>query len=91
MWRPEWEQYIRIINDKVVPSLGCTEPISTAYATALAVELLNRTPEQITVLVSGNLMKNGMGVGVRVPAWWACRSRRPSVLSGAIPKPDWKY
>ncbi|GAA4651079.1 L-serine ammonia-lyase, iron-sulfur-dependent, subunit alpha [Kistimonas scapharcae] len=64
MWRPEWEQYIRIINDKVVPSLGCTEPISTAYATALAVELLNRTPEQLTVLVSGNLMKNGMGVGV---------------------------
>ena len=64
MWRTEWEQYIRIINDKVVPSLGCTEPISTAYATALAVELLNRTPEQLTVLVSGNLMKNGMGVGV---------------------------
>lgn len=63
-WRPEWEQYIQILQDNVIPSLGCTEPISTAYATALAVELLNELPDQIQVYVSGNLMKNGMGVGV---------------------------
>lgn len=64
MWCPEWEQYIRIIKDKVIPSLGCTEPISTAYAAAMATDILNQSPESIQVLVSGNLMKNGMGVGV---------------------------
>lgn len=61
---PEWEQYIQIIQANVIPSLGCTEPISTAYATALATQLLNEQPERIQVYVSGNLMKNGMGVGV---------------------------
>ncbi|MEI7614228.1 MAG: L-serine ammonia-lyase, iron-sulfur-dependent, subunit alpha [Betaproteobacteria bacterium] len=61
---PLWADYIALIKREVVPALGCTEPISVALAAANCRELLGRVPERIEVLVSGNLFKNGMGVGV---------------------------
>ncbi len=61
---PLWADYIALIKREVVPALGCTEPISVALAAAHCRELLGRIPERIDVLVSGNLFKNGMGVGV---------------------------
>ena len=64
MWRPEWDGFIAIINDRVKPALGCTEPVSTALAAAHATRLLGRRPERLDILVSGNLLKNGMGVGI---------------------------
>ena len=64
MWRPEWDGFVAIINDRVKPALGCTEPVSTALAAAHATRLLGRQPERLDILVSGNLLKNGMGVGI---------------------------
>ncbi|CAM3770248.1 serine dehydratase subunit alpha family protein [Parendozoicomonas haliclonae] len=64
MWRAEWDAYIALINKKVKPALGCTEPVSTALAAAYATQLLGHTPDRLEILVSGNLMKNGMGVGI---------------------------
>ena len=64
MWRPEWDGFIAIINDRVKLALGCTEPVSTALAAAHATKLLGCTPERLDILVSGNLLKNGMGVGI---------------------------
>ena len=64
MTKPEWSDYIALLNREVVPALGCTEPITISLATARAVQELGAAPERITVLVSGNLLKNGMGVGV---------------------------
>ena len=64
MWRPEWDGFVAIINDRVKPALGCTEPVSTALAAAHAACLLGRQPERLDILVSGNLLKNGMGVGI---------------------------
>ena len=64
MWRPEWDGFVAIINDRVKPALGCTEPVSTALAAAHATRLLGRQPERMNILVSGNLLKNGMGVGI---------------------------
>ena len=64
MWRPEWDGYVAIINDRVKPALGCTEPVSTALAAAYATQLLGTQPERLDILVSGNLLKNGMGVGI---------------------------
>lgn len=49
---------------EIVPALGCTEPIAIALAAAKGVEVLGVFPERIEVAVSGNLLKNGMGVGV---------------------------
>ncbi|PQJ61598.1 serine dehydratase subunit alpha family protein [Photobacterium angustum] len=60
----QWQQYKNIINTVVKPAFGCTEPISAAYASAVAAELLGRAPEELDVKVSDNLFKNSMGVFV---------------------------
>ncbi len=62
--KPQWSQYINIIKSVVKPALGCTEPISAAYASALAANVLGNRPEKLTVKVSENLYKNAMGVFV---------------------------
>ena len=59
-----WQDYIAIIRREVVPALGCTEPIAVALAASLCRDLAAEMPVRIRVLVSGNLFKNGMGVGV---------------------------
>ncbi|XXJ18491.1 serine dehydratase subunit alpha family protein [Desulfovibrio caledoniensis] len=64
MSKNDWAQYRAIISKEVVPALGCTEPITISLAAARAAETLGAFPERVTVLVSGNLLKNGMGVGV---------------------------
>ncbi|MRI32867.1 hypothetical protein EOPP23_07695 [Endozoicomonas sp. OPT23] len=64
MWHKHWQSYIDLLQQKVVPALGCTEPVSTALAAAHATRLLGKTPERLEVSVSANLLKNGMGVGV---------------------------
>ena len=60
----QWQQYKQLLNTFVKPALGCTEPISAAYASAVAASMLPAIPEQITVQVSDNLYKNSMGVFV---------------------------
>jgi len=64
MSKSDWPLYRAIIDKEVVPAIGCTEPIAIALAAARATEALGAHPERVTVLVSGNLLKNGMGVGV---------------------------
>lgn len=61
---PVWPDYIRVLHQDVVPALGCTEPIAVALASAQCRELLGELPERITVEVSANIYKNGMGVGI---------------------------
>jgi len=55
---------IALINQEVIPALGCTEPVAVALATAKSREVLGEFPEKIEVFVSGNIYKNGMGVGI---------------------------
>lgn len=55
---------LRVVQQEVVPALGCTEPISLALASATARHYLGQLPERIEAKVSPNLMKNGMGVTV---------------------------
>ncbi len=60
-------EIIELIKKEVKPALGCTEPIAVSLATARAAEALReigQEPEKIKVEVSGNILKNGMGVGV---------------------------
>lgn len=61
---PAWDAYIGLLEKNVVPALGCTEPIAVAFAAAHCRLLLGVVPERLVVWVSGNLYKNGMGVGV---------------------------
>ncbi|MBR4756133.1 MAG: serine dehydratase subunit alpha family protein [Bacteroidales bacterium] len=58
-------EIIELIHKEVKPALGCTEPIAVALAAAKAAEILSdSSPETVKVEVSGNILKNGMGVGI---------------------------
>lgn len=58
------ERIIALINKEVVPAIGCTEPMAVALCTARATETLGRIPGKITALLSANILKNAMGVGI---------------------------
>ncbi len=60
----ERRQIIRLIHREVVPAIGCTEPIAVALGVARAAELLARRPERVELLLSANILKNAMGVGI---------------------------
>lgn len=60
----ERARIIALINREVIPAIGCTEPIAVALCTARAAELLAVRPEEIEVLLSANILKNAMGVGI---------------------------
>lgn len=55
---------ISLLNSEVKPALGCTEPAAVALAVAKATKLLGGGIENIIVTVSGNLLKNAMGVTI---------------------------
>ena len=58
------EQIIALIKREVVPAVGCTEPMAVALCVARATEELGCVPEKITALLSANILKNAMGVGI---------------------------
>ena len=70
------KEIIELIRKEVKPALGCTEPIAVALAVAKAMETVEEEcqiadkgwrmerPYKIKVEVSGNILKNGMGVGI---------------------------
>lgn len=62
--KSERERIIALINREVVPAIGCTEPIAVALCVAKAAEILNQRPQKIQVLLSANILKNAMGVGI---------------------------
>lgn len=53
-----------LIMREVVPAIGCTEPVAVALAVAKASETLDTAPARIEVALSGNILKNAMGVGI---------------------------
>ena len=68
-------EIIELIHKEVKPALGCTEPIAVALAVAKAMEILedkcSMNPDwrmnsdyRLDIKVSGNILKNGMGVGI---------------------------
>lgn len=64
MQKEEIDAIIALIKCEVVPAIGCTEPVAVSLAVAKATEVLGQTPEKIDVLLSANILKNAMGVGI---------------------------
>lgn len=58
------EEIIALIKREVIPAMGCTEPMAVSLCTAMAAEDLGMQPEEIDVLLSANILKNAMGVGI---------------------------
>ncbi|MCF2665089.1 serine dehydratase subunit alpha family protein [Oscillibacter valericigenes] len=59
-----YEDYVKILEEELIPAMGCTEPIAIALAAAKAREALGTEPEQCRVEVSGNIIKNVKAVTV---------------------------
>lgn len=59
-----YKDYLKILEEELVPAMGCTEPIAIAYASAKAREVLGEMPEKIEVFCSGNIIKNAKCVTV---------------------------
>ena len=68
-------EIIELIHKEVKPALGCTEPIAVALAVAKAMEIIEDkhsvdpswrmdSDYRLEIKVSGNILKNGMGVGI---------------------------
>ena len=69
-------EIIGLLQKEVKPALGCTEPIAVALAVAKAMEIMKEGKEfpddswrlnkgySLLIEVSGNILKNGMGVGI---------------------------
>ena len=53
-----YSAYIRLLEQELVPAMGCTEPIAVAYAAAVAAKELPALPEMVEICVSANIIKN---------------------------------
>lgn len=53
-----YNAYLNILREELLPAMGCTEPISIAYAAAIARETLGTLPTRVEISVSGNILKN---------------------------------
>ena len=53
-----YNSYVKILKEELLPAMGCTEPISLAYAAALARKTLGTMPNKVDITVSGNILKN---------------------------------
>ncbi len=60
----KYQNYVRILNEELVPAMGCTEPIAIAYCAALMKEALGNNPSKVIINVSGNIIKNVKSVTV---------------------------
>lgn len=63
--KPEiYNAYIQMLQQELIPALGCTEPIAIALAAAKAREILGCFPESLEIRCSGNIIKNVKSVTV---------------------------
>ncbi len=53
-----YREYVKILQEELIPATGCTEPIAVAYAAAVARDTLGSMPEQVDIAVSANIIKN---------------------------------
>ncbi len=74
--------YLRILNEELIPAMGCTEPIALAYAAAKARCVLGEIPDKIDVCVSGDIIKNVKSVVV--PNTNGLKGIKAAVAAGII-------
>lgn len=60
----KYNAYIKILEEELVPAMGCTEPIAIAYCAAIMKDTLGNIPDAVDVYVSGNILKNVKSVTV---------------------------
>ncbi len=59
-----YQTYLQILQEELVPAMGCTEPIAIAYAAAIAKQTLPCAVERVRIKASANIIKNVKSVVV---------------------------
>lgn len=54
----KYQSYLKILEEELIPAMGCTEPIALAYAAAKAREILGALPDRVEIGASGSIIKN---------------------------------
>lgn len=93
-----YNDYLHILQEELLPAMGCTEPIAVAYAAALAKSTLGACPTRVELCVSGNILKNvksvivpntgglkGICAAAAAGIVAACPERKLQVLSSLTP------
>ncbi len=62
--RNEYQKFVEVLKEELLPAMGCTEPIAIAYVSAVARETLGEMPDRVLVEASGNIIKNVKSVFV---------------------------
>ena len=75
-------QFADILREELVPAMGCTEPISIAYATAKARDTLGEQAVRGELAVSGNILKNAKSV--TVPHTGGLRGIKSAFCAGLV-------
>ena len=52
----DYQTFVEILRQELVPAMGCTEPIAIAYCAARARAALGAVPDYILVEASGNII-----------------------------------
>ena len=77
-----YQAYLNILNEELIPAMGCTEPIAIAYAAARAREVLGIIPERVLVEASRNIIKNVKSVVV--PNTGGLKGLEASAVAGIV-------
>ncbi len=76
------EEYGKILREELVPAMGCTEPISIAYAAAKVRQTLGSLPDRVDILASPNIIKNVKSV--IVPNTGSLRGIAAAAVAGMV-------
>lgn len=78
----QYENYLSIMQEELIPAMGCTEPIAVALAAAKAREVLGSMPTHMVCRCSGNIVKNVKGVVV--PNSGGQKGIAPAAILGVV-------
>ena len=56
--REEKRRYAAILQEELIPAMGCTEPIAIAYAASVARKVLGEVARRMELSCSDNIIKN---------------------------------
>ena len=74
--------YTGILQEELMVAMGCTEPIAIAYGASILRATLGRDPDNIRILLSGNIIKNVKSV--IVPATGGLHGIEAAVAAGIV-------
>lgn len=77
-----YQTYVGILEQELVPAMGCTEPIAIAYCAAKARSVLGEMPEAMEIWASGNIIKNVKSV--IVPHTGGLRGIEAAAAAGVV-------